>query len=78
MCFGHDIPLAKKTRDHLQELDCHEDIFTIIAHDSAVRDGVDHFPESLNAWKERGWGNKTRWTWLRLLEPYWKFKGIAT
>lgn len=77
MCFGHDIPLAMNTRDWLQELDFHEDIFTIIAHDWAVRDGVEHFPASLNAWKKKGWEKKVRWAWLRDLEPYWKSKGLA-
>jgi hypothetical protein len=76
MCFGHDIPLAQQTRDKLQELDCDESIFVIIAHDAAVRDGVDHFPSSLNAWKERGWGNTLKWAWFRDLEPYWKSKGL--
>ena len=64
MCFGHDIPLAKKTRDNLQEIDCQEDVFTIIAHDSAVRDGVDHFPESLNEWKAKGWAKEGQWRFL--------------
>ncbi|KAH8695545.1 beta-lactamase-like protein [Talaromyces proteolyticus] len=76
MCFGHDIPLAMKTRNHLQELDWHEDVFTIIAHDAAVRDGVDHFPQSLNAWKKKGWGRSLKWRWLRDLEPYWTSRGL--
>ncbi|OQE31163.1 hypothetical protein PENFLA_c002G04697 [Penicillium flavigenum] len=76
MCFGHDIPLAQKTRDQLQELDCDENIFVIIAHDASVRDGVDHFPLSLNAWKEKGWAQNVKWTWFRDLEPFWKSKGL--
>lgn len=61
----------------LQELDCDENIFVIIAHDSTVRDGVDHFPKSLNAWKEKGWGSGLKWSFLRDLEEYWKEKGLA-
>ena len=43
--FGHDIPLAKRTIEKLQEADCNADIFVIIAHDAQVRDRVPHFPE---------------------------------
>lgn len=76
MTFGHDIPLAEKTMGKLQELDCDENIFVIIAHDSSVRDGVDHFPQALNAWKEKGWGKKLKWAFFRDLENYWNQKGV--
>lgn len=77
MTFGLDIPLANKTKENLQELDCDENIFVIIAHDSTVRDGVKHFPESLNDWKEQGYGRKLKWKFFRDLEPYWKTKGLV-
>jgi hypothetical protein len=77
MTFGLDIPLATKTVGQLQEFDCDENIFVVIAHDSTVRDGVPHFPESLNSWKENGWGGKLKWAFLRDLETYWKSKGLA-
>ncbi|KAH6995900.1 beta-lactamase-like protein [Ilyonectria sp. MPI-CAGE-AT-0026] len=77
MTFGLDIPLAKQTVSHLQQLDCDESIFIIIAHDSTVRDGVDHFPHSLNNWKEKGLGKGLRWTFLRDLKTYWESKGLA-
>lgn len=77
MTFGHDIPLATKTMRQLQELDCDENVFVIIAHDSTVRDGVDHFPKSLNDWKENGWGKGLKWAFLRDLEPYWKSREAA-
>ncbi|KAL4966602.1 MBL fold metallo-hydrolase [Aspergillus stella-maris] len=74
--FGDNIPLAIETIRQLQELDCDEDIFVIIAHDFAVRDGVPHFPENLNDWKERGLGRKLKWAFLRDLEGCWKDKGL--
>lgn len=77
MTFGHDIPLATRTMKQLQQLDCEENIFVIIAHDSTVRDGVDHFPESLNTWKEKGWGKDLKWVFLRDLEKYWKSHGVS-
>ncbi|KAH8897967.1 metallo-beta-lactamase superfamily protein [Thozetella sp. PMI_491] len=75
--FGLDIPLATHTVGKLQELDCLENVFVIIAHDSTVRDGVPHFPESLNAWKEKGWGDKLKWAFFRDLDTYWKSQGLA-
>lgn len=78
MTFGHDIPLATKTMGHLQELDCDENIFVIIAHDSTVRDGVDHFPKRLNEWKEKGWGKSLKWAFFGDMEPYWKSKGVLS
>lgn len=74
MTYGHDIPLATKTMRQLQELDCAENVFVIIAHDATVRDGVGHFPKTLNDWKEKGWGKGLKWAFLRDLEPYFRSK----
>ncbi|KAK4940773.1 hypothetical protein LTR10_019166 [Elasticomyces elasticus] len=76
MTFGGDIPLANITKGHLQQLDCNEDVFVIIAHDSTVRDGVEHFPNSLNQWKAEGWGKNLKWAFFRDLEPYWKSQDV--
>lgn len=62
MTFGMDIPLASQTVCSLQQLDCQENIFVIIAHDSTVRDGAPHFPRSLNDWKARGLGEGLKWS----------------
>jgi glyoxylase-like metal-dependent hydrolase (beta-lactamase superfamily II) len=75
--FGHDIPLALHTIDKLQELDVDENILVIIAHDKFARDVLDHFPLPLNLWKERGWGEKLRWAFLKDFEPYWRSKGVV-
>lgn len=74
--FGLDLPLAAKTVGSLQELDCDSNVFVIIAHDSTVRDGVPHFPDSLNAWKFQGWGEKVKWLFFRDLESYWRSSGL--
>ncbi|KAL4734914.1 beta-lactamase-like protein [Aspergillus similis] len=74
--FGYDIPLVMETIKKLQEVDCDEDVFVIIAHDSAVRDGVPHFPAALNQWKEEGWARSLRWAFLKDLEEYWRQKGL--
>ncbi|KAH8682080.1 metallo-beta-lactamase superfamily protein [Xylariales sp. PMI_506] len=75
--FGLDIPLATHTVGKLQELDCLSNVFVVIAHDSTVRDGVPHFPASLNSWKKEGWGDRLKWAFFRDLEVYWKSKDLA-
>jgi hypothetical protein len=77
MTFGLDIPLATHTVGKLQELDCMDNVFVIIAHDSTVRDGVPHFPETLNAWKANGWGATLKWAFLKDLDAYWNLKDLA-
>ncbi|OJJ81314.1 MBL fold metallo-hydrolase [Aspergillus glaucus CBS 516.65] len=74
--FGHDIPLIIETIGKLQEADCREDVFVIIAHDATVRDAVDHFPRSLNSWMERGWAKDVKWAFLKDAEVYWKSNGV--
>jgi hypothetical protein len=77
MTFGLDIPLANRTKSMLEDLDCDENVFVIIAHDSTVRDGVPHFPASLNEWKERGWGRDLKWAFLRDLKHCWDSNEVA-
>lgn len=71
MTYGLDIPLATTTRNALQELDCLNNVFVIIAHDASIRDGVKHFPHTLNNWMADGLGQKLRWDFLRELEFHW-------
>ncbi|CAI7667262.1 unnamed protein product [Penicillium pancosmium] len=74
--FGHDIPQIIETIGKLQEADCLDNLFVIIAHDATVRDAVDQFPLSLNRWKEKGWAKDLKWAFLRDAEVYWKSKGV--
>ncbi|KAJ5756619.1 hypothetical protein N7533_006162 [Penicillium manginii] len=74
--FGHDIPQIIETIGKLQEADCLDNVFVIIAHDATVRDCVDQFPLSLNRWKEQGWAKDLKWAFLRDAEVYWKSKGV--
>ncbi|KAK3311944.1 metallo-beta-lactamase superfamily protein [Apodospora peruviana] len=77
MTFGGDIPLATKTMWKLQELDCLENVMVIIAHDLDIMNSVEHFPGALNEWKEKGWGERLHWAFLKDLEGYWKDKGLV-
>ncbi|KAJ5388661.1 hypothetical protein N7509_011202 [Penicillium cosmopolitanum] len=74
--FGHDIPQIIETIGKLQEADCLDSVFVIIAHDATVRDSVDQFPLSLNRWKEKGWAKDLKWAFLRDAGVYWKSKGV--
>lgn len=75
--FGLDIPLALRTIEGLQELDCEGDVWVLIAHDKFARDAVEHFPAVLNGWRDQGWGERLRWAFLKDFEEYWKAKGVA-
>lgn len=77
MTYGMNIPLASQAVRSLQQFDCLENIFVIIAHDSTIRDGAPHFPSSMNDWKVRGLGEGLKWSFLRDLNVYWKSKGLA-
>ncbi|KAI9148731.1 Phenylacetone monooxygenase [Paramyrothecium foliicola] len=78
LTFGHDLSLARETTAQLQELDCDENIFVIVAHDATVRDSAPHFPLSLNDWKAQGLGKGLKWAFLQDLESYWKVGGNAS
>lgn len=75
--FAHDVALATKTVRWLQELDCNENVFVIVAHDATVLDAAPRYPQTLNDWKSRDLGRKLKWAFLRDLEWYWKFKGLS-
>lgn len=72
MTFGLDSPLATDTMHKLQELDCTDNVFVVIAHDSTVRDHAPHFPATLNDWKAKGLGSDLKWAWMRDLEAHFK------
>lgn len=78
IAFGLDPAVATRTAGWLQELDCHPNVFVVLAHDATVHEAAPRFPaQSLNEWKAQGLGTRTRWAFLRDLECYWKSKGLA-
>ena len=66
--MGHDIPETVRTIEKMSECDGDEDVFVVFAHDDTVRDVIDYFPKEVNGWKERGWGKRVRWAFLKDLE----------
>jgi hypothetical protein len=61
-----DLPAALESHRKLQLVDAlTEQVFVILAHDETIGDTIDLFPKDANAWKERGWAERSRWVFLR-------------
>lgn len=56
---------AKATLEKLQEADASDDILVVIAHDDSILDIVDFYPKGANDWKAKGWGEKSRWAFVK-------------
>ena len=52
----------------VEQVDVNEDVLTILAHDWALKCLIDEFPRNLNAWKEKGWREQSRWKYFADLE----------
>jgi glyoxylase-like metal-dependent hydrolase (beta-lactamase superfamily II) len=59
-----DMEQALKTIKDAQAADAQSDVYFIYAHDMGILDTVDFFPKSANNWKEKGWKEKTLWSFL--------------
>ncbi len=63
-----DPPTAQASIDKLAEFDADENVFVAVAHDEGLIDVCDWFPKgSVNAWKEKGWKEASRWGFLNEL-----------
>ncbi|KAF8711694.1 Metallo-beta-lactamase superfamily, partial [Rhizoctonia solani] len=56
---------AQKSVEKLISIDCHENVFTVIAHDKTMLDVLDFFPKPLNDWKSRGYKETSMWMFLK-------------
>ena len=65
--IAHDLSQCQDSVDAMKEFDADERIFVIIAHDNSLRDLIGLWPErgTVNRWAEEGWGEKSRWRFLR-------------
>ena len=63
--MGLDIPLAIETIKKAQEADADDNVWFIFAHDDSLFNLIDFFPADVNGWKEKGWGAKTKWSFLK-------------
>jgi hypothetical protein len=62
--YNHDVQAAKETIEKVQDIDSGEDVLVIIAHDESIKHIVDFFPSSMNQWKAKQWGSRSRWAFL--------------
>ncbi|KAH0593197.1 hypothetical protein MHUMG1_08919 [Metarhizium humberi] len=59
---------ALKTVDKIKELDALDNVFVILAHDNTLRGNVNFYPLTINDWRAKGYGKKTRWLFCKELE----------
>ncbi|KAI0385737.1 beta-lactamase-like protein [Hypomontagnella monticulosa] len=60
----HNPPEATESIKKLQELDAHDNILVVPAHDQYMLSVVDFFPKLANDFKSKGWVEKVRWMFL--------------
>lgn len=53
-----------ETIKRLQEFDARDNILLVPVHDVAFLNVAEFFPNTANAFMEKGWVEKTRWAWL--------------
>ncbi|KAF1345088.1 hypothetical protein BDV97DRAFT_302632, partial [Delphinella strobiligena] len=59
-----DLQQAEESRRKLQAFDGSDDVLVVLAHDRTLLDVVDLWPETLDEWKEKVWGELGRWRFL--------------
>ncbi|KAK2748557.1 hypothetical protein FQN57_000692 [Myotisia sp. PD_48] len=57
-----------RTIKSTQEIEAHENVFFISAHDDSILGVVDLFPKSANGWKEAKWRDAVIWAFLKDFE----------
>lgn len=59
-----DETLSDQTIQRAQVADADPNIWYVMAHDTALLEGIDLFPEKANGWRAKGWKEKTMWQFL--------------
>jgi hypothetical protein len=59
-----DAAQAIQTIKDTQNADAQSNVFFVFAHDATIQGTVEFFPHSANHWKEKGWGEKSKWNFL--------------
>lgn len=64
-CVHHDVPEMIESIRKLQELDAHDNILVVAAHDSSILDVAEFFPRPANDFAREGWARRARWAFLK-------------
>lgn len=59
-----DEKASDQTIERAQVADADPNVWYVMAHDTALFEGIDLFPEQANAWRAKGWKEKTMWQFL--------------
>jgi hypothetical protein len=68
--LNQDVVTAVASMEKLRRFDGRPDVWVILAHDASLRawtgkpNGIGLFPQALDAWKEKGWKDLTRFAFL--------------
>lgn len=63
-----DEHLVTQSIQRAQVADAQDNVWFVFAHDTSLFGTVDLFPQSANAWKEKGWKEKVEWKFLEDLD----------
>lgn len=64
-----DEHLSTQTIQRAQVADAQDNVWFVFAHDTSLSGSVDLFPQTANAWKEKGWKERVEWKFLGDLAP---------
>ena len=73
-----NLEAAQQSIRKLELFDAAENVLVIISHDLSILQEIDLFPESINAWKEKGYGEKVRWRFLKYFNKAVEFGQTST
>ncbi|KAL1853521.1 hypothetical protein Daus18300_011802 [Diaporthe australafricana] len=59
-----DEHLSTQTIQRAQVADAQDNVWFVFAHDTSLFGSVDLFPQTANAWKEKGWKERVEWKFL--------------
>lgn len=59
-----DEKLSDQTIKQAQVADADPNVWYVMAHDTALFEGIDLFPEKASGWRAKGWKEKTMWQFL--------------
>ena len=60
---------ACETLRKISEFDATDNVLVIIAHDKSLKEYIDFYPKTINDWKSKGLGVKTRWLFCQDFIP---------